>query len=139
MNKAPEKFLPIITPETEHYWEGTRKEELRLQECKDCGLIYFPPRPFCPECSSKSVSVIVSSGKGKLYSYVISHLPAPGFKPPFSIAVVQLNEGPRLMSNIVQCPQTPEALLLDMPLVAIYEERSETITVPLFKPDEDLS
>ena len=57
-----------------------------------------------------------SSGKAKLYSYVIHHRPAPGFTPPYAIAVVELDEGPRMMTNIVGCPQTPEALMLDMPL-----------------------
>ena len=139
MNVTSEKFLPIITPETKHFWEGTRQAELRLQECKACGLTYFPPRPFCPDCSSKSISIVIGSGKAKLYSYVISHLHAPGFKPPFSIAVVELNEGPRMMTNIVECPQTPEVLVLDMPLVVVYEERSDNITVPLFKPHEEIA
>ena len=57
-----------------------------------------------------------ASGKARLYSYVIHHRPAPGFTPPYAIAVVELDEGPRMMTNIVDCPQTPEALLLDMPL-----------------------
>ena len=139
MNVTSEKFLPIITPETEHFWEGTRREELRLQKCKSCSLTYFPPRPFCPECSSKTISIVIGSGKARLYSYVISHLHAPGFKPPFSIAVVELNEGPRMMTNIVGCPQTPEALVLDMPLVVAYEKRSDNITVPLFKPLGEIS
>ena len=137
MNTNPEKFLPIITPETKHFWDGTKQHEIRLQQCVDCGIIYFPPRPFCPQCSSRSINLVVSSGKAKLYSYVISHLPAPGFTPPFSIAVVELNEGPRMMTNIVDCNQTPEALILDMPLVVVYEMRSDSITVPLFKPDKE--
>ena len=126
--------LPVPTPETKHFWEGTVVGELRLQCCDDCRHIYFPPRPFCPKCASRKVSVITSSGKAKLYSYVIHHRPAPGFTPPYAIAVVELDEGPRMMSNIVGCPQTPDALVLDMPLQVTFERQSEQITLPFFKP-----
>jgi uncharacterized OB-fold protein len=117
-----------------HFWEGTVVGELRLQCCEDCRHTYFPPRPFCPKCASRKVSVITSSGKAKLYSYVIHHRPAPGFTPPYAIAVVELDEGPRMMSNIVGCPQTPDALVLDMPLQVTFEWQSEQITLPFFKP-----
>ena len=88
--------------------------------------------------SSKDISVVLCSGEAKLYSYVISHLPAPGFEPPFSIAVVELLEGPRLMSNVIGCPQTPSFLILDMPLAVVYEKLSDEITLPLFKPTEKI-
>ncbi len=86
---------PKPTPETQHFWDGTRAGELRLQRCDACAKSYFPPRPFCPACGSRKVSVYKASGKGKLYSYVIHHRPAPGFTPPYAIAVVELDEGPR--------------------------------------------
>jgi uncharacterized protein len=126
--------LPKPTPETKHYWEGTQVGELRLQSCGDCQHTYFPPRPFCPSCGSKNVSVTKASGKGKLYSYIINHLPTPGFTPPFAIAVIELEEGPRMMSNIVDCEQTPEALVLDMPVEVTFEKMSDEITLPMFKP-----
>ena len=126
--------LPVPTPETRHFWEGTQVGELRLQCCDDCRHIYFPPRPFCPKCASRKVTVVTSSGKAKLYSYVIHHRPAPGFTPPYAIAVVELDEGPRIMSNIVGCPQTPDALVLDMLLQVTFERQSEQITLPFFKP-----
>src|SRR6266542_4391577 len=100
---------PQPTPETMHFWEGTRAGELRLQRCNSCG-------------------------KGRLYSYVIHHRPVPGFTPPYAIAVVELDEGPRLMSNIVECPQTPEALQLDMKLEITFEKIDDEITLPLFRP-----
>ena len=129
--------LPQPTPETQHFWDGTKQGELRLQRCSDCSHVYFPPRPLCPECSSREVEVFAASGKGKLASYVINHRPHPSFDPPYAIAVVQLDEGPTLMSNIVGCEQTPEALLLDMRLVVTFEDHGE-IAVPLFRPlDED--
>ena len=126
--------LPVPTPETRHYWEGAKGGELLLQRCDACSHAYFPPRPFCPKCASRKVSVFKASGKAKLYSYVIHHRAAPGFTPPYAIAVVELVEGPRLMSNIVDCPQTPEALQLDMALTVVFEKQTEEITLPVFKP-----
>ena len=62
--QKPSRALPEPTPETEHFWEGTRALELRLQRCDECDHVYFPPRPFCPKCSSRAVSVFRASGKG---------------------------------------------------------------------------
>ena len=126
--------LPAPTPETKHFWEGTKAGELRLQRCDACRHTYFPPRPFCPKCASRKVSVVKVGGKAKLFSYVIHHRPAPGFTPPYAIAVVELDEGPRMMSNIVDCPQTPEALELDMKLEVAFEKLDDKITLPLFRP-----
>lgn len=129
-----ERAIPKPTPETQHYWDGARAGELRLQRCKACDSAYFPPRPFCPECSSRDVEVFAASGRGTLYSYVINHMKSPGFEPPYAIAVVELEEGPRLMSNIVDCPQTPEALVLDMALEVTWEKLTDDITLPQFRP-----
>jgi uncharacterized OB-fold protein len=126
--------LPKPTPETQHYWDGTKAGELRLQTCGGCDQIYFPPRPFCPKCGSKEVAITKASGKGRLFSYIINHLPTPGFETPFAIAVVELEEGPRLMTNIVECEQTPEALVLDMPVEVTFEKMNDEITLPFFKP-----
>ena len=126
--------LPAITPETRHFWEGTRAGELRLQKCAACDHAYFPPRPFCPQCASQDVRVFLASGRATLYSYVIHHRQTPGFVPPYSIAVVELEEGPRMMSNIVEVDQTPEALQLDMPLEVVYERMNDEISLPLFRP-----
>ncbi len=128
--------LPRPTPETAHFWEGTLAGELRLQRCDDCAHVYFPPRPFCPACSSRSVSVFAASGRGQLDSYVISHRPHPAFDGPYSIALVRLEEGPRMMTNIVGCAQTPETLVLDMPVQVTFEAVSESIALPLFEPAE---
>jgi uncharacterized OB-fold protein len=78
--------------------------------------------------------VFAASGNATLYSYVIHHRPAPGFTPPYAIAVVELAEGPRMMSNIVACEQTPEALPLDMKLEVTFEKLDDKITLPVFKP-----
>jgi uncharacterized OB-fold protein len=131
---AKPRALPVPTPETRHFWDGTRRGELLLQCCDACAHTYFPPRPFCPRCASRQVSLRRASGRATLYSYVIHHRPAPGFTPPYAIAVVTLAEGPRMMTNIVDCPQTPEALVLDMPLEVAFTPASDEITLPLFRP-----
>jgi len=130
-----DRILPQPTPETRHFWEGCKDGQLLLQRCTDCQHIYFPPRPFCPKCGSRDVQVYTASGKGFLYSYVINHRPRQDLgKEPHSIAVVELNEGPRMMTNIIGCPQTPEALQLDMPVEVVFESFSDEIALPFFKP-----
>ena len=129
-----DRALPQPTPETQHFWDGCKAGELRLQKCVACEQSYFPPRPFCPACGSRDVAVYKASGKAILYSYVINHRPRPDMgTAPHSIAVVQLDEGPRMMTNIVGCPQTPEALQLDMPVEVTFEDFG-AIALPFFKP-----
>ena len=131
----PQRARPKPTPETQHFWDGCKAGELLLQRCTSCTHTYFPPRPFCPVCATREVEVYKASGKATLYSYIINHRPRPGFGPdPHAIAVVTLEEGPRLMTNIVDCPQTPEALQLDMPLEVTFEQQNDDIFIPLFKP-----
>lgn len=130
------KPLPQPTPETQDFWDGARAGHLRLQRCTACSHVYFPPRPFCPECASRSVESFNASGKGKLHSYVINHRPAPGFEAeaPYAIAVVKLDEGPTMMTNMVNVAQTPEALQLDMPVEVAFDAVTESISLPKFKP-----
>ena len=128
------RHVPTPTPETRHFWEGTAVGELRLQRCRSCDHIYFPPRPFCPACASRDVEVFAASGRARLGSYVISHRDLPGFDAPYAIAIVVLDEGPQMMTNIVDCPQTPEALQLDLPLEVVFEPVSDEISLPLFRP-----
>ena len=132
----PPRMLPEPTPETRHFWEGCKAGELRLQRCKTCdGGSYFPPRPFCPKCGSRKVETYTASGKGVLWSYVINMRPRPDMgADPYSIAVVKLAEGPTMMTNIVGCPQTPEALPLDMAVKVTFEKQSDDISLPFFEP-----
>lgn len=137
MDPTPERgarLLPRVTPETAHFWTGTREGVLLIQRCRDCENRYFPPRPFCPRCSSRRVEPFAASGRASLLSYAISARPAPGLAAPYSIAIVELEEGPRMMTNVVNCPQTPESLVLDMPLQVVFERQSDEITLPLFEP-----
>ena len=130
------KPLPHPTPETQDFWDGAKAGELRLQRCDQCSNVYFPPRPFCPKCASRSVSSFNASGRGKLHSYVINHRAAPGFEAdaPYAIAVVELEEGPKMMTNMVDVEQTPEALQIDMAVEATFEAASDTISLPKFRP-----
>lgn len=128
--------VPRPTPETEHFWEGARLGELRMQRCTACSEVYFPPRPFCPACASRKVEVFRATGKATLHSYVINHRDHPAFDGPYSIAVVELEEGPRMMTNIINVAQTPEALQLDMPLQVVFEPLTESISLPYFQPAE---
>lgn len=134
-----QRRLPKPTPETQHFWDGTLIGELRLQRCDACDHVYFPPRPFCASCGSRNVEAFAASGRAKLHSYVISQRSMPGYDAPYSLAVVQLEEGPRMMTNIVQCEQTPEALELDMDLVVTFEQCSEEIALALFAPSGGVS
>jgi uncharacterized OB-fold protein len=123
----------VPTPETAHYWEGTALGELRLQRCRACETTYFPPQPFCPACSSADVEVVRSSGRGSLSSYVITYRPAPGLDPPYVIAVVELEEGPRLLTNIVGVAPDPDALAIDLPVEVVYETVGD-VALPMFRP-----
>lgn len=132
--REPRRPRPSPTPETIHFWEGARAGELLLQRCRACARAYFPPRPFCPRCASRDVEVFRASGRATLYSYVIHERPVPGFTPPYAIAVVALEEGPRMMTNLIDVAQTPEALVLDMPLEVVFERLDDEISLPLFRP-----
>ena len=126
--------IPEPTPETRHFWAGAREGVLRLQRCNECDHVYFPPRPFCEVCSSRDVSVFIASGRGTLASYVINERKHPAFDGPYAIALDELEEGPRMMSNVVDSEQTPEALELDMPLEVTFLALTEEISLPLFRP-----
>ena len=131
----PVKFAPLPTPETAPFFQGCAEGRLQLQRCQQCRDFYFPPRPMCPKCWSTEIDWEVVSGRGTLHSYVINHRPAPGFAAdaPYAIALVELEEGPRLMSNVVDIENTPDKLVLDMPLEVTFEHRGD-VTIPQFRP-----
>ena len=130
------KPIPVPTPETQFFWDKCKEHELWLQRCQDCKHIFFYPRMHCPQCLSDEVPGFRASGKGTLWTYMINHRAVPGFEDdaPYAIAVVQLEEGPRMMSNIVGIENTPENLVLDMPLEVVFEDATEEISIPKFKP-----
>ncbi|MGY1752478.1 Zn-ribbon domain-containing OB-fold protein [Blastococcus sp. SYSU D01042] len=124
---------PLPTPDTAPYWEGAAAGELRIQQCTSCTRHYFYPRPFCPNCGSAEVEWRVTSGRATLVSYVINHRPIPPADQPLVIALVQLEEGPRMMTNVVGVEPLPENLPLDLPLRVTFEQRGEH-SIPVFTP-----
>ncbi|MFB9837010.1 Zn-ribbon domain-containing OB-fold protein [Actinoallomurus acaciae] len=138
MSADQSKAIPRPTPETRPFWDGAAAGELRIQRCVACARHYFYPRPICPHCGSSDVEWVTASGRARLYSYVISHRPAPGFADdgPYAIAVVELEEGVRMMTNIVHTEITPANLELNMPLRVVFEPRGD-VHVPLFEPTEE--
>jgi uncharacterized OB-fold protein len=127
-------MVPQPTPETRPYWDGLKDGKLMIQRNKQTGKAYFPPRPFDPADPFAEVEWFQASGKGTLLSYVISRRAPPGYQAPFSIAVVQLAEGVKMMTNIIDCPQTPEALQLDMELELAPTKVNDDITLPTWRP-----
>ena len=130
------KPIPMPIPETRFFWEKARQHELWIQRCPVCNHVFFYPRFHCPQCLSDKVEWFKASGKGTLYSYMINHRPPPGFQDeaPYAIAIVQLDEGPRMMTNIVGIENTPQNLVLDMPLEVTFEDVTEDTTIPKWKP-----
>ncbi len=132
-----EGFIPQASPETARFWEGTQNGELWIQRCKACNRLYFYPRPFCPHCNSDDVEWFQASGRARLVSYVISHRAMPGMTPPapYVVALVELEEGPRMASNLVGVAPDPEQIALDMPLRVTFQRRGE-MALPVFQPEE---
>ncbi len=127
--------LPRPTPETQAFWDGAREHRLMLPWCKECGQPHFYPRSICPSCLSADLEWREASGRGSLYSYVINHKAAKGFSAPYVIAVIALEEGPRMLSNLVtESAPTPEALTIDMPVEVFFDAVTETISLPKFRP-----
>ncbi|MEE8419806.1 MAG: Zn-ribbon domain-containing OB-fold protein [Dehalococcoidales bacterium] len=129
------KPLPFVYPETQPYWEGTKRHELLIQRCKDCGTFQFYPRGMCVSCLSDNTEWVQASGKAKVYSFTIAHRPArPAFADdvPYNIAIIELDEGVRMTSNIVECDN--EDIKVDMPVEVVFDDVTPEITLPRFKP-----
>jgi len=128
---------PQATPDTAPYWAAAAEGRLEIQLCNACGRHYFYPRPFCRYCFSGNVDWVEVTGNARLVSYVITRNPLRGFEPVSPvIAVVELDEGPRLMTNIVDIDPDPDLLVLDMPLRVRFRRRGD-VTLPVFAPAAD--
>jgi uncharacterized protein len=129
------KPLPVVTDESRPFWEGCRQGKLLLQYCDQCRRHQFYPRLYCMQCGSASLSWIEASGRGVIYSYTIIHQnKSPEFAQdtPYNVAIVQLEEGPRMMSNIVDI--SPAELRIDLPVTIIFDAVTDSISLPRFKP-----
>lgn len=127
--------IPKPTPETQPYWDAAKRHVLMIQRCDGCGEHYFYPRPLCPRCFSRDVRWVQVSGKGRLHTYTINYRPPRKFptQSPVIIAVIELDEGPRLMSNIVGSDADPAKLRCDAPVEVVFEDITAEITLPKFR------
>ena len=130
-----DKPAPKPTPESQPFWDGANSGQLRIQKCVTTGKHFFPPRRYSPFTVGGETEWVDASGRATLYSYVINQRAAPGWENdgPYAIAVVEVEEGPRMMANIVGIENTPENLVLDMPLQVQFEARGDQ-QVPVFAP-----
>ena len=115
------------------WWEAVDRGELLIQKCNECGVLRHPPRPMCPSCQSTAWSGIPSKGRGTVYSYVVlRHPPIPGYDYPLPVAVIDLEEGTRIVSNVVGCK--PEDVYIGMKVRLSIENVDEELKLPLFRP-----
>jgi uncharacterized OB-fold protein len=132
---SPSRYVPEPSPETRPFWDACKRHELMLPYCKACAEFFFYPRQFCPKCFSWDIEWRPCSGRGTVYTFAIQYRPQmPGFTPPYVTAIVQLEEGPRLMTNIVGVDATAENVRCDMAVEVTWEDISDEIALPLFRP-----
>jgi uncharacterized OB-fold protein len=134
---APPPAAPVIRPmvnrDTEFFWAGTARGELRVQRCGACGALRHPPGPMCPSCNATEPTHIVASGLGEVYSYVVHHHPpVPGHPLPFVIALVELEEGVRFLAELVDTP--PENVHVGLPVRIGFTRVDDDLTVPVWRP-----
>lgn len=132
---APRYDLPTPEGDTLAWWEAARQGRLLLRHCGDCGAVTYYPRPFCPRCWSENVDWQEACGRGTLYSWsVIYSNDQPPFRDrvPYVAAMVDLEEGPRMMTNVVDCEF--DRLRVDMALRLEFLEISEDYSIPVFAP-----
>jgi len=130
-----DKPLPAITEDGAPYWAATRSNELRVQRCTACSHLRFPPSVVCPKCLAFEHEWTKLSGRGRIYSFIIVHRPQhPGFynDVPYNVAIVELEEGIRLHSNVVECDNGD--LTIGMPVEVVFEKIDDEITLPKFRP-----
>jgi uncharacterized OB-fold protein len=134
----PERPLPQpITPEAKPYWDGLRDGKLMLPRCSACATTFFYPRVVCPHCGSRDVGWTQASGRGTLHSFAIAHQSinrAMKVPPPYILAMIALEEGPRMLTNLVNVAPDPKALRCDMPVRVVFSKLTDDVTIPLWEP-----
>jgi len=128
------KPLPEVTPDNQPFWDACKRHELSLQRCHDCGHLRLPS-PICPQCLSMESGWVAASGRGKVFTWTVIHQRYhPGFagELPYNVSIVELDEGPRLLTNIVGCSN--EDLRIGMDVEAVFEDVTEEMTLPKFRP-----
>jgi uncharacterized protein len=133
--KRPRKGIPLPhpTPLSQPHWDGMREGKLRVQRCRDCGVHTFIPQPCCTSCMGPNLEWVDSSGRGTLYSFTTVHRPQqPAFEVPYTVAIVLLEEGWHMLSNLIDVE--PEKVWIGMPLEVVFHRMNDEITLPLFRP-----
>jgi uncharacterized OB-fold protein len=144
MAKELQHPKPAASWETRAYWEGCGRHELVLQRCRSCQIVQHRPRAICASCLSSEIEHFVASGRGSVYTFTVTHQNGmPPFRDalPYVLAYVDLEEGPRLMTNIVGCE--PDAVEIGMPVVVDFADVDTTdfgeaggqFAVPRFRPE----
>ena len=132
---AKKRPVPRPSPESAPYWRAAREHRLEIQRCNVCGKFWFPPSQSCPHCLATDFAWTPVSGIGKVFSFVTYHRvyhPAFAKEVPYVVALVELAEGPRLLSNIVGVP--PDAVTCEMPVKVTFDDFEEGVSVPKFAP-----
>lgn len=126
---------PFADWETRAYWEGCGRGEIVLQRCGACGTVQHRPRALCASCLSAEIEHFVASGRGRVYTFTVTEQNnARGFREacPYVLAYVELDEGPRLLTNVVGCD--PASVQIGMPVVADFTPPEHDLAVPRFRP-----
>ena len=129
------KPIPQLDEESRPWWEALKRHELYLQKCRDCGALRYYPRALCPECLSARTEWMRSRGIGKVYTFTITYQnAAPGFREalPYVLAYVELDEGLKLLTNIVDC--RPEEVRIGMPVAMVFDDVTPEVTLAKFRP-----
>ncbi len=132
------KPIPVVNTWAKPFWDAAKEERLIIQQCQDCGENIFYPRIACINCASDNLDWIECSGKGKVYTYTVVEANAPSAfvaDLPYVVAVVILEEGVRMLSNIINCD--PYSVECDMPVQVTFEILNDEYTLPKFIPSND--
>lgn len=134
---TPRKPMPMPDPITAPFWESMKAHAMQVQHCNACGQHIFYPRGLCPNCFSSDLAWQPVSGKGNVYAFTIVHRaqnPAFAEDVPYVVAMIELEEGVRMMSNLIDVAPDPEQVKVGMPVEVVYDDVSEAITLPKFRP-----
>jgi uncharacterized protein len=127
------RLAPAVTPDTAFFWDGLREHRLLIQRCASCGLLRHPPRPMCPACHALDWDTIEASGRGTVTSCVIPHHPPlPWFPEPYVVALVELDVGVRLVTNVVGVE--PGSVTVGLAVLVRFEHFDDDLVLPLFVP-----
>ncbi len=131
--ERPKRPRPALTQDNSFFFEGARQHKLLIQRCAECGTLRHPPRPSCANCRSFDWDTVTASGRGTIYSYVVNHYPqVPAFDYPLVVALVELEEGTRLVANVRGI--TPDTVAIGMAVQAEFEAFDDQLTLPVFRP-----